>query len=106
MDYLRIKDHITKLLKEKGISTKKMAADLGFTPQGYRLWFVEGTLRIRTVIDISEYLDITPSELLFFQDTHHSHILNETRPMYGSSHIEDRISILEQRISELENLNN
>jgi transcriptional regulator with XRE-family HTH domain len=106
MEYLKIKDHITKLLKQKGITTKKMAADLGFTPQGYRLWFVEQTLRVRNVIDIAQYLDITPSELLFFSSSNEPSIFNETKPNYKSSHIEDRISILEQRIQELEESNN
>ncbi|UTW66477.1 helix-turn-helix transcriptional regulator [bacterium SCSIO 12643] len=102
MDYLKIKDRITQILKIKGLTTKQMASDLGFTPQGYRLWFVEGTLRVRTVIDISQYLDIDPADLLFppFEDS--IPVFYEARPSYKNSYVEDRISTLERRVQLLE----
>lgn len=102
MDYFKIKDRITQILKTKGLTTKQMAADLGFTPQGYRLWFVDGTLRVRTVLDIAHYLDMDPADLLFSTLESPTPVLYETKSNYKNSYVEDRIATLERKIRLLE----
>lgn len=100
MDYTEIKNRITRVSKAQSITNKQMAADLGFTPQGYRGWFLEKTLRVKTVFDIAEYLNVDPRYILFGDVD--QNLVSEDNPGYKPVYIEDRMASMEQRIEALE----
>lgn len=103
MDYNDIKLRIKRLLKERSITSKQMAADIGYTPQGYRGWFVNHTLRVKTILDIASYLKVDPRLILFGNmDSSLLSAASDERPTYSPLYIEDRIAQLEQRVLELE----
>jgi transcriptional regulator with XRE-family HTH domain len=103
MDYNEIKLRIKKLLKERSLTSKKMAEDIGYTPQGYRGWFLNQTLRVKTIMEIASYLKVDPRQILF--GTTQNDVLSsasEERPFYSPVYIEDRLAQLEHRVLELE----
>ena len=103
MDYRRVKSIITARLSEMGVSTQKMAQDLGFSPQGYRKWFIQETLRVKTVIEIAEYLDLDPETLLFGgNDILPTNNIGDKPLQYTKKkYLEQRVDDLETRMDEV-----
>ena len=103
MDYNKIKIRISLAQKEINVSTKKMSDDLDFTPQGYRKWFIEETLRVRTVISIADYLKVSPAYLLFgnLAGSDTGNMVNEPPSHYGKEYLEQRLDRIEQELKEL-----
>lgn len=106
MDYIGIKNRISTQLNEIGISAQKMAEDLNFTPQGYRKWFLTETLRVKTVMDIAEYLKVDPSYLLFGNNEINvsDSVVNEPTGTYKTKqYLEQRVEALETQMKKLLN---
>ncbi len=102
MNYKKIKGTITARLSEMGISTQKMSTDLGFTPQGYRKWFVKENIRVNTVLDIAEYLKLDPKTLLFGNQEAGVTNLNEGNVPYTTKkQLEHRVMELEGQMKEV-----
>jgi len=102
MDYNDIKLRIKQLLKARSITSKQMAEDIGYTPQGYRGWFLNKTLRVQTVFDIAEYLKVDPRLILFGENSNSIHSAGEDRDHYAPQYIEERISELEEKVQQIE----
>jgi TfoX/Sxy family transcriptional regulator of competence genes len=65
---------IKEILRRKDITVKKMIDGVGLTEQGYIYSINKETLRVKTLIRISDYLKISPC--VFFKDSNYQQ--NET----------------------------
>jgi transcriptional regulator with XRE-family HTH domain len=100
-------NNIRKKREEKGYSQDYMAESLGITVKTYaRLENGQGRLLVKIIDDLSKILEVSPYELIKFEDYNYINGLDQTNGIVFPTYFEDQhqtiIQLHKERIKHLE----
>ena len=100
-------NNIRKKREEKGYSQDYMADSLGITVKTYaRLENGQGRLLVKIIDDLSKILEVSPYELIKFEDYNHINGSDQTNGLIFPDYFEDQqktiIMLHKERIKHLE----
>lgn len=63
--YNEMQQRIETIRKQKKISQKELCDHLDVTPQGWRGFFKNETIRVKTILDVADLLGVDPENILY-----------------------------------------
>lgn len=96
MDFKAIKERIVNELKKNRYTIGDLTEGIGVTDTGFRQMFEKETLKLKTLYDVAQWLDMP---LCYFLDPDDTHLFRTESRNKGS--IETRLDNLEKQNREL-----